>query len=1773
NLRDLFRWVDLASRNGEYPPEYYLGLIFLSRMRSIEDRRILRSILAEYFVTTDFDSPHYHVAENILQIGGVSLDLSAAVRSDLTILPSQLAALEALIACYQQSWLSIIHGTVGKSSLVRLLASLVGRSVVEISLSTESDTADLLGSFEQTTPDEERQRILDEASSILNRPVTLEDFQSDKFPELCDLRARMENINSELIFEWKDGPLVRALTQGCWIILDNCDSCPPSVLDRLNSLFEPNGFLTLSECASIEPRIISPSLGFRVFMLCSGRGEMSRAMRNRGLEIWTGEAGKVFEKCDTVLEKCTTVLEKCDVVRASGNVDNTIASQIMQRVDTWKDLGRIGELAQKRQSVDSVLGCFPLVRTFENISEQAAFWVASELRGSFGRNLGQYQSLVIQHLFSRLPVVASVRDTLLALWDIGNFRFVIVNKDANLVNCHRVLVSDLSGQFNELKAIDLEWKRVWKHHLVNAKTSKVIQSIARLPVASNLYQVVTEILSVHSENIDKIPALDLSKADLSSSELAQNVLGPLCNSIKRMALLSIMPGSSFDRRLELSGASFDGLLCINTCAADTIRRLQDAAKGLSVGQSRDWNVLQRQIVSNAIHLSSLSEGLDNDLQKLATCEIPYLAPVGGESDTGRILASRGLCMFRVFLESYTLVDPAEYYSNKYQRISSIYEMNSDLVKCQTTLRAQLLGDESIPEAFATLLDKQAARITELQPISTRDLSCRRLLIQSLSQYVSALIPSIERWLQSGVGNHETIMENLRTVQARLIGKGELDIALPLVYAIDLMMLGIESTIVKSSAADSSSALAVRTNFQSDDVMRTTADCKEKLGRFVLYRRLEKALGRSGKVSTQTEALLKDCIHNLYEWCQSHKMEGDTFSYDGGDDEVREKQIMERMFSSAIKTDPVYAMMRLLDTVFSSSATIDEAWMELLPAIGVESSRTLIETAYRKRPAQNKVNIYRDTNQDEISSSLRVIKSLSGRLEELLMEYPEHDVLQSLAAQCVRFASLPAETPIISLLTSMEQLFQKAQTWQSCADRAHSLPLEACTELIIHWRKMELEGWRQILAAVDDEYHEKATEKLLWLLQVSMSVTGNSLVELLDTFLLTAPLGELEFRLNLLQRVPLYPICDAEAGQVLRQVSIFYSAIEQTLSENRKAHRRAMESELKAALVTTVWRDKTYWSVRQTVEKTHKLVAKQVRKYRELLDQPVSYLMTKFTGTGSRKLDLAEEKPTKPTWVKPLTEGLARIAHKRLDDVLNVLDIVLISQTINDLAVTVIERVTSLSQLQTQDSVQVKQQSFIELLRVLRRCGMRLMLRPGEGSVSQLLANASCYNGAAKTEDYLARSLTAWQELSNPAFEVNDDLGVRQVEVSRAVVFRVLETAVGQRQLLGSLKRQTEKCKALFGEIEQRRNANIAVKTTDVDSTLALVEKCLVLTRQASYFLQPHIEFSSGYEQLLTLLNRTEQMLASVMKDLKPSVANIVWMEASVFESVNARLDGIPAMDANISAVRDFLEPLVNLLSQLRPINAVAVEMSSKDYLKEILLLIQSMEGIQSAVLERGEFEIDEFGLYDQCLTKSRSMTEGLDLVGHVSRLSDIFTHALQSYGSEEFVSVAKVVMNAVETIEERLATQHLATNKLTLICSHVIRTLFTQGFCRPRETPKEDAEGAEGSADGTGMAEGSGEKNVSNEIEFEEQITDLMNEDASSDPNDEKPEKEENVEMRDDFDAQQNDADDVEVDDEMEDEMGENGPQEETQELDDGWNPDQEPEDEQKGKDEPEQEQ
>ncbi|KAK4054525.1 AAA ATPase midasin [Microbotryomycetes sp. JL201] len=347
NLRDVLRWLSLIKSSTALDAHQgqaieYFGLLYLQRFRNAKDRNHVAQLFELHFGQSidpverpwpAFSPDHAQFGHSLIKRQATRWGNRPTMMQPIT--HSSLQPLESLVKTIDMGWLAILTGPrdCGKTTLARQVAALVGRRLHEFSMSAEVDTLELLGSFEQTERTRDFDRLIVSAirlveESILtglgsNRSLSphaivnqlrqrrddlaasdvdlVQLSQSLKealeavasaIPAVQDVLTKLDTATSAppaaARFEWVDGPLVQALKHGDWLLIEDANLCSPSVLDRLNSLFENGGRLQLAERGPVngEIEIIDPHPDFRMIMTLDPRnGELSRAMRNRGIEI------------------------------------------------------------------------------------------------------------------------------------------------------------------------------------------------------------------------------------------------------------------------------------------------------------------------------------------------------------------------------------------------------------------------------------------------------------------------------------------------------------------------------------------------------------------------------------------------------------------------------------------------------------------------------------------------------------------------------------------------------------------------------------------------------------------------------------------------------------------------------------------------------------------------------------------------------------------------------------------------------------------------------------------------------------------------------------------------------------------------------------------------------------------------------------------------------------------------------------------------------------------------------------------------------------------------------------------------------------------------------------------------------------------------------------------------------------------------------------------------------------------------------------------------
>lgn len=182
-----------------------------------------------------------------------------------------------------------------KTSAILYLAALLNQPVIRINLNGQTDTGELVGRYVPraletdlpVSPEELRavEELLEpETRLILNRAA-----QEQRALGRAEVQQVMANERMRSHpWRWQDGPVVEALRQGWWIILDELNLAEPQIVERLNSVLEREPTLVLTEH---DYRVYGNGgepihADFRVFATMNpaeyaGRSTLSPAYRNR----------------------------------------------------------------------------------------------------------------------------------------------------------------------------------------------------------------------------------------------------------------------------------------------------------------------------------------------------------------------------------------------------------------------------------------------------------------------------------------------------------------------------------------------------------------------------------------------------------------------------------------------------------------------------------------------------------------------------------------------------------------------------------------------------------------------------------------------------------------------------------------------------------------------------------------------------------------------------------------------------------------------------------------------------------------------------------------------------------------------------------------------------------------------------------------------------------------------------------------------------------------------------------------------------------------------------------------------------------------------------------------------------------------------------------------------------------------------------------------------------------------------------------------------------
>lgn len=310
-LRDLFRW---AQRDAlDYQELAENGYMLLAeRTRRDDDRAVVKEIIESVMKVRIHESTLYDMQARAPELADY-LGCSMPSKSSLvwTSAMQRLFILVARALRFDEPVLLVGETGCGKTSVCQLYAEIISRQLRALNCHQNTETADLIGGLRpiRNRAALESEALL-EASAILRELGATEVDQnrrslvaaidatlkaralnSVQLASLHDAKAKLERLSA--MFEWCDGPLVQAMRHGEVFLLDEISLADDSVLERINSVLEPERSIVLAERSGDpgELPLLIANEGFKLVATMNpggdyGKKELSPALRNRFTEIW-----------------------------------------------------------------------------------------------------------------------------------------------------------------------------------------------------------------------------------------------------------------------------------------------------------------------------------------------------------------------------------------------------------------------------------------------------------------------------------------------------------------------------------------------------------------------------------------------------------------------------------------------------------------------------------------------------------------------------------------------------------------------------------------------------------------------------------------------------------------------------------------------------------------------------------------------------------------------------------------------------------------------------------------------------------------------------------------------------------------------------------------------------------------------------------------------------------------------------------------------------------------------------------------------------------------------------------------------------------------------------------------------------------------------------------------------------------------------------------------------------------------------------------------------
>lgn len=806
----------------------------------------------------------------------------------------------------------------------------------------------------------------------------------------------------------------------------------------------------------------------------------------------------------------------------------------------------------------------------------------------------------------------------------------------------------------------------------------------------------------------------------------------------------------------------------------------------------------------------------------------------------------------------------------------------------------------------------------------------------------------------------------------------------------------------------------------------------------------------------------------------------------------------------------------------------------------------------------------------------VVTQLQGAVKPLIEKWPEQASLQDIARICHEFLLYPLSTPIYRTLARVEQIFTYVTQWESYAHSGVSLQkvLDKLSSLIVSWRKLELCSWSKVLE--DEEKRSKKESGKWWFYLFETLIIPASqnheddeennikVVNALNLFISQASFGDFKFRLQLISAFSKHLMTmlpKSSLSDVLANTVSFYTMFDDKIITSIDESKKKLKKNISDVIKLASWKDTNIDALRQSSQRSHRALYKVIRKYREVLAQPVKPLIMQ----GLALIPTANVKTFEKNFVISATDDSEKVktilsacptwnqksrilydltaANERMSSY--------VQQIMNESAPKLSEFSTDLlsearhlrketpSELTTKNKTQCatlktrKQKLLSDTLKELRRMGLKLHLTVDitntiTSSSALLVISKHLPDCVRETDTYFWRILELFPRLRVAVKNANEEIPNGSAQKGLAAAESLLFSLVASRKMITSVCELFEYLESWISDISRltyskssQKNAveNMDSIESEFDVAIRIVDQLpdiISLAQQSLAIASNSLDRKFDCGILETLLSRIQTLFFQKREIYSEAdFMNLAELQKAL-EGFFGSIDDWKKNNKEVSFVADFVSQWIQE-SKHHVLKIEKVHDSSLEELDKAMysLCLETVLCVQKTYKVHEKIPTPTFEDDKWLRTLQRLL---YDKYGKMLNVDGVFSKLKQSmlimreigHISSDVICArishtlvyVKNYRNLVVCMLSKMTSNYADLSTALYQMSTLLYNISKDGFCSPQPAAEEEDGDSDRMQEGTGLGDGQGETNVSKDVGSDEDLSEDAEQDNAEQEND-----------------------------------------------------------------------